>query len=272
MDWKPSPLAYIRWNLTKKGRVLSAADAVCISIPKCGRTWLKVFLKAYFSALENEEFAVKYRGQFDFRFTHDLQEHISRADLRQKLLGKHLLPKKVRYSKPVIMLARDPRDVVVSLYFHLTKRSKILDCPISEMLRHPAHGIRPIVWIMNTWMKEWEGNDKFRVFHYEDFHADTDKSFREVLNFLGFQDIDEEKFAEAIKMSSFDNMRKIESSGTADSHSMQPGDVNDEESYKVRKGKIGGYRDYLSKDDIAYLNQIIAELDPRLGYCQEIPE
>jgi len=34
---------------------------------------------------------------------------------------------------------------------------------------------------------------------------------------------------------------------------LQPADASDPESYKVRRGEIGGYRHYLSAADIAYL-------------------
>ena len=38
------------------------------------------------------------------------------------------------------------------------------------------------------------------------------------------------------------------------------GDPADPESYKVRKGKVGGYVDYLSQDHIAYIDDCIREL------------
>jgi len=47
---------------------------------------------------------------------------------------------------------------------------------------------------------------------------------------------------------------------------MQPGDTNDEESYKVRKGKVGGYLEYLSQDDMNFINQVIKEAGHPFGY------
>ena len=47
---------------------------------------------------------------------------------------------------------------------------------------------------------------------------------------------------------------------------LQPGDVNDPESYKVRRGKIGGYVDYLDPSDVEYADQAMSALDPRFGY------
>ena len=41
-------------------------------------------------------------------------------------------------------------------------------------------------------------------------------------------------------------MQKLEAAGAFDSNILHPGDVRDPESFKVRRGKVGGYREYLS--------------------------
>ena len=61
-------------------------------------------------------------------------------------------------------------------------------------------------------------------------------------------------------------MRKMEASLEYDRQLLQPSDVNDPESYKVRRGKIGGYVDYLEPSDIEYADQAMAALDRRFGY------
>ena len=47
---------------------------------------------------------------------------------------------------------------------------------------------------------------------------------------------------------------------------MDPRDVRDPESFKVRRGKVGGYREYLSLEDQQYAANALAELDSRFGY------
>jgi hypothetical protein len=45
--------------------------------------------------------------------------------------------------------------------------------------------------------------------------------------------------------------------------------VNDDESFKVRRGKIGGYSDYLDADEIAIIDdKINTSLSPVFGYQQ----
>jgi hypothetical protein len=53
-------------------------------------------------------------------------------------------------------------------------------------------------------------------------------------------------------------MRKLEASNYFDRRMLQPAAAH-EDSYKVRKGKVGGYRDYFSADDLAQAEQIIAD-------------
>jgi len=45
------------------------------------------------------------------------------------------------------------------------------------------------------------------------------------------------------------------------SKKLRPRDSRDEESFKVRKGKVGGYVDYLDPADRAFVDRVIRELD-----------
>jgi hypothetical protein len=73
-------------------------------------------------------------------------------------------------------------------------------------------------------------------------------------------------FQEALEFSRFENMQKLEAAGAFDSNILHPGDVRDPESFKVRRGKVGGYREYLSFGDQKYAADELMKLDPRFGY------
>jgi hypothetical protein len=67
-------------------------------------------------------------------------------------------------------------------------------------------------------------------------------------------------------------MHGLEASGGASSHRLRPGDASDPESFKVRRGVVGGYRDYLSPSDLAYIEARMArDLPACFGYspCRE---
>jgi len=73
-------------------------------------------------------------------------------------------------------------------------------------------------------------------------------------------------FQEAFEFSRFENIQTLEASAAFDSKILHPGDVRDPESFKVRRGKVGGYREYLSAEDQKYAADALAELDVRFGY------
>lgn len=245
-----------------------------MSIPKSGRTWLRVFLYSYFCALENRPFTLKKNelegGKIPkLMFTHDLWGYLTARKLRDRLSGKHLIPPVQSREKPIVLLSRDPRDVIVSLFFQLSKRDHRYDGALSEMIRHPKFGIELIIDVMNIWMAEWGDRSDFKLLRYEDCRKNNEKTFREVLAFFGLQEVDDAILAHSLKFASFENMKTLEAIGQVKEKKLLPGNVHDPESFKVRRGVVGGYRDYLSSEDVLYLEGAVARLDRRYGYGRE---
>jgi hypothetical protein len=96
--------------------------------------------------------------------------------------------------------------------------------------------------------------------------ASPTEHFRDLLAELGELSPDANIFREALEFSRFENMQKLEAAGAFDSNILHPGDVRDPESFKVRRGKVGGYREYLSAGDQQFSAAAMKELDPRFGY------
>jgi hypothetical protein len=264
----------VRWNLSSRARQLSNGDALVVSIPKSGRTWVRTFLCAYFCEKIGQPFTLeleKYQGLPRLIYTHDLFEHRTKADLWDKLRGKYLIPPRERSRLPVILLARDPRDAFVSLYVQLTRRTKetpdeLKQKSASELLRDPAFGIVSMAEVMNDWLAEWSQRPNFLLLRYETLRRDPTAGFRELLQVLGEREVQEEAFAHALEFSAFEQMQKLEGAGAFDSKILRAGDARDPESFKVRRGKVGGFRDYLSPNDQAYATAALRRLDPRFGY------
>jgi hypothetical protein len=47
------------------------------------------------------------------------------------------------------------------------------------------------------------------------------------------------------------------------------GNVDDPQSYKTRRGVVGGFKDYLGPADFQYATDALARLDQRFGYAPE---
>jgi Sulfotransferase domain len=119
---------------------------------------------------------------------------------------------------------------------------------------------------MNNWLNEFSQRDNFTLVRYEALRASPAEHFRDLLAVLGESSPDANIFQEALEFSRFENMQKLEAAGAFDSNILHPGDVRDPESFKVRRGKVGGYSEYLSTEDQQFAVAAITELDRRFGY------
>jgi hypothetical protein len=216
-------------------------------------------------------------GRYDLRgfprvvFSHDLFEHRTKSDRWDRIRGKYLVPRRELKRAKIILLARDPRDCFVSLYLQLTRRDpnapvKLRQKTVSEMLRDQRFGMRAIINAMNDWLNEFSQRDNFTLVRYESLRASPAEYFRDLLAVLGELSPDSNIFQEALEFSRFENMQKLEAAGAFDSNILHPGDVRDPESFKVRRGKVGGYREYLSTEDQGFAADAMRELDRRFGY------
>src|SRR5215470_15095358 len=272
-------VANSRWtrrNFSSRARELSGGEAIILSVPKSGRTWLRAFLCAYFCKRFGLEFTLRpdrYNEQRIPRliFSHDLFEHRTKGDRWDRVRGKYLIPRRELNRAKIVLLARDPRDCFVSLYLQLTRRDpnaplKLRRKTVTEMLHDRRFGVRAIINVMNDWINEFSGRDNFSLVRYEALRASPAEHFGNLLAVVGEALPDATIFKEALEFSRFENMQKLEAAGAFDLNILHPGDVRDPESFKVRRGKVGGYREYLSAEDQQYAAQALAELDSCFGY------
>jgi hypothetical protein len=137
---------------------------------------------------------------------------------------------------------------------------------VSDLLRDRKFGIRAIVRTMNDWLGEFSARENFMIVQYESLRASSAEHFRELLAGIGETAPNMSIFHEALDFSRFENMQKLEAAGAFDSKILRPGDVRDPESFKVRRGKVGGYREYLSAEDQKYAAEALSKLDSCFGY------
>jgi hypothetical protein len=233
-----------------------------VSYPKSGRTWLRVLIGKALC----EKFGLDDRLIFDklelaeatgFRIMYTHED----AGLNDHTPCRELARDKSAYArKKVILLVRDPRDVLVSCYCHVSKRSDAYTQSISEFARSDEYGIAKIVTFYNIWHDSLRVPKELLLLRYEAMHADPRRSLRAVLEFIGASPIEDGIVAKATAYASFGNMKRLEESGHFESKKLRPGDAEDEESYKVRRGLVGGYRDYLGREDARYVEGVIEEL------------
>ena len=266
----------MRRNFSSRAPELSGGQAIILSIPKSGRTWVRTFLCAYFCKRYGREFTLEPErygepGIPRLIFSHDCFEHRTKGDLWDRIRGKYLVPKKELRRAKIVLLVRDPRDCFVSLYVQMTRRDRGAPTEfkrktVSDLLRDKKFGVCAIIKTMNAWLNEFSDRDDFTIIRYESLREFPRENFRTLLAVLGETTPDVSIFQAALDFSEFENMKKMEAAGAFDSKILRPGDVRDPESFKVRRGKVGGYLEYLSGKDQQYAADVLAALDPHFGY------
>ncbi len=235
-------------------------DIYVISFPKSGRTWLRVLIGKYLSLKYNlpenkilsTMFMSSSSGLPTVRFSH--------GEYGMKKLRKNhrLSDNKQKYAdKKVILLGREIKDTLISGYFHATKRARIFEGSISEYIASETFGASKIIEFYVNWTRSRHIPDSFLFIRYEDLQQDTENTLRKTLSFIGEISIEENLLRDAIEYCSFPNLKKLEAENKFQSDKLKPADMTDPESFKVRKGKIGGYKEYLSDEDIVFIDQTI---------------
>lgn len=264
---------FVTWNLSRRRWRYARPDVLVLSVGKSGRTWLRVLINKYLALRFGVPFSLDDLHRAHPRipsigFEHEHWSHHALANWHERLRGKFLVPPAMLARKRVIVVFRDPRDVVVSLYHQNQKRSRQrLDCTLEAFIRLPGRGVEGIVAVMNAWRARLADHPHCLWIGYEALRADTTAELRRIAAFLGAPPQDGAQISGAVDFAAFDNMRALEAKGGFDRGMLKPGNAGDPGSFKVRAGKVGGYRDQFSPEDLAYLDQAVGRLDPFFGYA-----
>jgi hypothetical protein len=189
------------------------------------------------------------------RVSHDDRPQLKRADDVER--------DKRRYAgKDVIFLVRDPRDVLISYYFQASRRRDRFSGTASEFLRHPIGSLDTIIAYFNVWAEARTIPKSFTLIKYEDLHRAPAVELERALRVVG-RVPSKQVLDAAVEFGRFDNMRAREAAAAPAASGyagkLAPADATDPESFKTRKGKVGGFREYLTAEEVDYLNARIAE-------------
>jgi hypothetical protein len=135
-----------------------------------------------------------------------------------------------------------------------------------KFVRHSDIGLPFLIDYLNTWMLNFSGLERAVMIRYEELRAQPAENLRQIGALMDppFSDAEIE---EAVSFGSFENLRKLEMEGHFRHGGLNLRNANDPETYKVRRGKVGGYRDYFEPEQVAELEELVSSrLDPRLGY------
>ncbi|MCH7768386.1 MAG: sulfotransferase domain-containing protein [Nitrospinae bacterium] len=246
-------------------------DCYVISYPKCGRTWLRVMLAKALALYFGDPRDIVFdpidvirnnyqRGPL-IRFTHD---GIFKSPAIVTKPGEKRYQQYTR--KKVVFLVRDPRDVLVSNYFQRARRRNE-SYDLGYFVRHQWWGIDRVVAFMKGWYEHRHVPSDFLLVRYEDLHRNPAGELHRILTFVDLEDVSDEIVRTSVDYASFDNMLKMSLNELSEEPRLAPADPQDPESFKMRRGEIGGYKRYLSAADVEYVEERIRrELPLSFGY------
>ena len=269
------------------------ANFLIIGHPKSGNTWLKVMISRLYQLrydlpesklINTDEFARKIPEIPRLAATNGYYSYEGEVG---KLLAVGAPDNPLRH-KPVLFLARNPIDIAVSWYHQFTKRQSrakqelinhFIDHPIDrrkvemwEFVRHSDIGLPSLIEYENTWARNVQALERGMLVKYEELRAEPVPTLQRITQLMG-EDFSEEEIRSAVEWGSFENLQKLEASGTFSQGGMKLVNAGDPSTYKVRRGKVGGYREDFSPRQVAELEALVRDnILPELGYCRDAPE
>jgi hypothetical protein len=269
----------IRWRRTRRDLSrLGRADVVFISYAKAGRTWTRVMI----SQLFQQKYGLPENQVIDDDNLHRLNPAVPRLlfTMGNYIADRHPVTSvpSPYASKKVIFLARHPVDTAVSFYFHLKNRVNPLlkdvkqvpdekdDRGIFDHLQNSPVGLGHVIAYMNDWAVALGNCPQNLLLRYEDLRADPVPELERIAGFLG-ERFSPEQYRDAAEFASFNRLKERERENFFGNTKLQARDADNPDSFKVRRGKVGGYRDYLTPEQTAWVDATVArELNPMFGY------
>lgn len=253
-----------------------SVDSFIVSFPKAGRTWLRVLLPTSIAFTRGQDPGILVARWMDedlidvnnrtLLFSHGFAQRTEYSRLHMRAFSNHLLGKRV------VLMVRDPRDLIVSYYYQRIKRpfKDQIDIPmdIGDFVRNENLGVERIISFMNIWWQHLGQSQNAVFVSYESMHRNSAAIARNVLKFLFDIDVDGSACERAAEYSSFTNMREMELSDVfASSKRLWAYNKNDATSFKTREGVVGGYETHLSSADVKYIDtMIMRKLHPDMCY------
>ncbi len=259
---------------------LKQADAVLMSWGKSGRTWFRVMLSRYFQ----KRYGIADGRMLEFDNLHRINSAIPRLFFTH---GNYLRnytgnwqDKREFYDKRIIMLVRDPRDIAVSQYHQWKHRMKPVkkvlndypaegkDVSLYQFMQDENVGLPAIIAFLSIWEQELPKTKDSIVITYEDMRQEPGTALKRALEFLGHSPTADE-IQDAVDYAAYDNMKKLEEKKVywLSGARLRPGKGGNPDGYKVRRAKVGGYREDFTTDQLAVIDGMIKDVPtPLFGY------
>jgi hypothetical protein len=291
----PTAVLPTAWRVAARRRLLARLEfakaertgLLIIGHPKSGNTWLRTMLSRLYQVRHGLPASLIVTSD-ELARQHPAIPRISATNgyySYEGAVGAALMPdaadSPLRH-KPIVFLARHPCDIAVSWYFQFTKRQSahkqelinhFIDHPIDRrtidlwsFVRHSDIGVLFLIDYLNTWERNVGHLPRAIMVRYEDLRAEPQETLRRITALMG-ETFSDSEFEEAVAFGAFDNLKKLERQGFFRQGGLTLRNPEDPESFKVRRAKVGGFRDYFTAAQLTELEDLVrSRLSPAFGY------
>jgi len=252
---------FSKYNSTKK------FDSFIVSYPKSGRTWLQ---KMIIEAVRLEKSV-----ELDIVDVSLINESIEDFPLLLSTHAGSSWEEKVRDEDEIdfqdldnykhgktVYLYRDPRDILVSQYYHILHRTGYKKFDRDFLIQNKNVGLLKIIRFMNKWAEYTVKNSNLILsISYEGLKEDTFLQMQKIFKQIAFE-VSNDNILQAIENCTLEKMRKKESvkSDTPWNHSSG---TNNPNAFHSRKGISGEYKTFFNDKEVQYMDDLIKkELNP----------
>jgi hypothetical protein len=168
------------------------ADALLCSHPRSGGRWLRYLLAHYLAA--HHKLGVEVTPQTVFAVVPDHHDERTRGYQAFRFQGRRGLPLaavchqpyswELHRGYPLVFLARNAYDVVVSAYAYYTQEKAEYAGSMREFIRHPRLGLGTWIEYVNSWAPALITHRDAVLVSYRDLNAHSAVSLERVLAFL----------------------------------------------------------------------------------------
>lgn len=235
-------------------------DTFLVSYPKSGNTWVRFLLTS-----------ILHQKDPGFGEMEDLvpdiyvRSHNALASIRSPRIMKSHEYFDPRYQN-VIYIVRDPRDVLISYWYHQQKFGLIdrgLDLELfGEAFLTGVDAFGSWAEHVGSWLGAREGAERFLLVRYEDLLTSTKSEFSRILDFLKLG-IGEMEIDRAVAGSTFQKLQALEK---AQGYSWTPLRNTRGDLMFMRSGKQGSWHELLSRELAARIEREWGSLMRKLHY------
>jgi hypothetical protein len=271
----PASPSRLRIAAATFARKITGAHSWVVGYPKCGNTWFSLMLRKALTMAHGLDEAAIPRILSDWRF--------GRPFARVPAIGvTHHMPLfnvegyrdmtidlDMFRRRNVVLLVREPKDVLVSLYMHNVYRetTPLYDGDIDSMVYSDVYGIEKFLKYYVAWHEQRAVPRALMLVRYEDLSNDTEAVVADALRFLGLPQVTGALVREVVAYGSFENMRNIERTQEIKLSTLAPPGRPRAEAFQVRKGLVGDHVNHLAAATIRYIDQRVdADLPSEFGY------